>query len=51
VWTALENVAASLDDLCARVSMPVAQCMATVTDLELRGVIECELTGAIRRRV
>ena len=51
VWTALENVAASLDDLCARVSMPVTQCMTTVTDLELRGIIECELTGAIRRRV
>jgi DNA processing protein len=51
VWIALDTVAASLDDLCARVSMPVAQCMATVTDLELRGIIECELTGAIRRRV
>jgi len=51
IWTALEHAAASLDDLCARVSMPVAQCMTTVTDLELRGIIECELTGAIRRRV
>jgi len=51
IWTALDTVAASLDDLCARVSMPVAQCMTTVTDLELRGIIECELTGAIRRRV
>jgi DNA processing protein len=50
VWDALESVAASLDDLCSRVSMPVAQCVATVTALELRGVIECELTGAIRRR-
>ena len=51
VWDALESVAASLDDLCARVSMPVAQCMTTVTELELRGIIECELTGAIRRRL
>lgn len=50
IWSALETVAASLDDLCARVSMPVAQCMTTVTDLELRGLIECEMTGAIRRR-
>jgi DNA processing protein len=50
VWNALESVAASLDDLCARVSMPVAQCMATVTDLEIRGIVECEMTGAIRRR-
>ena len=50
IWAALDDVAASLDDLCARVSMPVAQCMAAVTDLELRGLIECEMTGAIRRR-
>lgn len=51
IWDALETVAASLDDLCSRVSMPVAQCMAAITDLELRGIIECEMTGAIRRRV
>jgi DNA processing protein len=51
IWAALETVAASMDDLCARVSMPVTQCMTTVTDLELRGIVECELTGAIRRRV
>jgi len=50
IWSALESVAGSLDDLCARVSLPVAQCMTTVTDLELRGLIECEMTGAIRRR-
>lgn len=50
IWDALEMVAGSLDDLCSRVSMPVAQCMSTITDLELRGVIECEMTGAIRRR-
>jgi DNA processing protein len=50
IWNALQTVASSLDDLCARVSMPVAQCMTAVTDLELRGIIECELTGAIRRR-
>ena len=51
IWSGLETAAASLDDLCARVSMPVPQCMTTVTELELRGIIECELTGAIRRRV
>jgi DNA processing protein len=50
IWSALEHVAASLDDLCARVSMPVAQCLATVTELEIRGIVECEMTGAIRRR-
>jgi DNA processing protein len=50
VWMALERAAASLDELCARVALPVAQCMATVTALELRGIIECAMTGEIRRR-
>jgi DNA processing protein len=50
VWTALENAAVSLDDLCGRVALPVAECLSTVTALELRGVIECAITGEIRRR-
>lgn len=50
VWAALEKGAASLDELCARASLPVAQCLAAVTGLELRGAIECALTGEIRRR-
>ena len=51
VWTALEAVAASLDELCGRVELPVSQCLTTVTALELRGVIECSITGEIRRRL
>jgi DNA processing protein len=51
VWTALESSSSSLDELCARVALPVAECMAVVTSLELRGVIECPMTGEIRRRV
>jgi DNA processing protein len=50
VWMALENAAVSLDDLCGRVALPVAECLTTVTALELRGVIECAMTGEIRRR-
>jgi DNA processing protein len=50
IWAALENVAASLDDLCGRVALPVAQCLTTVTALEMRGVIECSMTGEVRRR-
>lgn len=50
IWTALANGAASLDELCARSGMPVAECLATVTALELRGVVECALTGEVRRR-
>jgi DNA processing protein len=50
VWSALASEAASLDDLCARAALPVAECLAAVTGLELRGAVECALTGEIRRR-
>lgn len=50
VWTALESGAQSLDELCARSMLPAADCLAAVTGLELRGAVECALTGEIRRR-
>jgi predicted Rossmann fold nucleotide-binding protein DprA/Smf involved in DNA uptake len=50
LWTALSDGPANLDELCARAALPVAQCLSAVTRLELRGVVECALTGEIRRR-
>lgn len=50
VWSALADGEASLDELCARAALPVAECMAAVTGLEVRGSVECSLTGVIRRR-
>lgn len=50
VWSALECAALSLDELCARAALPVTECLAAVTGLELRGAVECALTGEIRRR-
>jgi DNA processing protein len=50
VWAALQDGAATLDELCARAALPVAQCLTAVTGLELRGAVECALTGEIRRR-
>jgi DNA processing protein len=50
VWRALDEAASSLDELCARTAMPVADCLTIVTALELRGIVECALTGAVRRR-
>jgi len=50
VWAALGQGAATMDELCAAAALPTSECMATVTGLELRGVLECALTGAIRRR-
>lgn len=50
IWAALGDGAATLDELCARSALPVAQCLTAVTTLELRGAIECALSGEIRRR-
>lgn len=50
IWAALGDGAATLDDLCARSGLPVSRCLSAVTGLELRGAVECALTGEIRRR-
>ncbi|MEO6877435.1 MAG: DNA-processing protein DprA, partial [Gemmatimonadaceae bacterium] len=50
VWAALLDGASTLDELCSRAALPVAQCLSAVTGLELRGAVECALTGEIRRR-
>ena len=50
VWAALSHGAATLDELCARSGLPVTQCLSAVTGLELRGAVECALTGEVRRR-
>lgn len=49
IWRALAGGDATMDELCARTGLPVTQCLTTVTALELRGLIECALTGEIRR--
>ena len=50
IWGVLADGAATLDELCARAALPVTQCLTAVTRLELRGAVECALTGEIRRR-
>jgi DNA processing protein len=50
VWRALGQGALDIDALCAASRLPAARCLQAVTMLELDGRVECELTGAIRRR-
>jgi DNA processing protein len=50
VWAALADGAATVDELCARSGLPVARCLTAITGLELRGAVECALTGEVRRR-
>jgi DNA processing protein len=49
LWDALERGAADLDTLCTRAALPAHEGMAAVSVLELRGLVECALTGEIRR--
>ena len=50
VWAALGDGALDMDSLCHKSGLPVANCLAAVSKLELSGSIECALTGEIRRR-
>ena len=50
IWNALESPAPDLDALATRAALPARRCLAAVTALELNGMIECTLTGEIRRR-
>jgi len=50
VWDALARGPLDLDTLVAHSALPVPKCLSAVTALELAGVVECALTGDIRRR-
>lgn len=49
VWDALAHGGADLDSLCSRAGLPAHEGLAAVSALELRGLVECALTGEIRR--
>jgi DNA processing protein len=49
LWEALAHGAADLDTLCTRAALPAHEGMAAVSALEIRGLIECALSGEIRR--
>jgi len=50
VWNALRDGDLDVDALCARSNLPARECLAAITSLELQGMLECLLTGEIRRR-
>ena len=49
LWDALALGAADLDTLCTRAAIPAHEGLAAVSALEIRGMIECALSGEIRR--
>ena len=50
VWDLLGSGPLDLDTLVSKSALPVPQCLGAVTALELAGLVECALTGEIRRR-
>jgi DNA processing protein len=50
VWDALSGGGLDTDSLAARSQLPARECLAAVTSLELLGMVECLLTGEVRRR-
>jgi len=50
VWQALSGGGLDVDSLAARSRLPARECLAAVTSLELLGMVECLLTGEVRRR-
>jgi DNA processing protein len=49
VWDALADGGADIDTLCSRARLPAHEGLAAVSALEMRGLVECALTGEIRR--
>jgi DNA processing protein len=49
LWDALGTGPADLDTLCTRAALPAHEGLAAVSELELRGLVECALSGEIRR--
>lgn len=50
VWKALSGGAIDVDALAASTDLPLRECLAALTALELAGAVECDPTGEIRRR-
>ncbi|MEO7455203.1 MAG: DNA-processing protein DprA [Gemmatimonadaceae bacterium] len=49
MWDAISIGPADLDTLCTRSGLPAHEAIAAVSTLEVRGLIECALSGEIRR--
>jgi DNA processing protein len=50
IWEAVGAGAHDLDTISSVTALPAREVMAGITRLELRGAVECLLTGEIRRR-
>jgi DNA processing protein len=50
VWSAIGGASLDVDGIAARTRLPTRECLGAITSLELAGMVECLLTGHVRRR-
>ena len=50
LWKALAAGPVNPDELAVRCHMTTRECLAAITSLELKGMVECLLSGEVRRR-
>lgn len=50
VWTAIAGGALQVDALAASSGLTARECLSAITSLELAGLVECLVTGEVRRR-
>ena len=50
IWSALATEPLAIDTLASRVRLTTRECLMIVTSLEIKGMVECLLTGEVRRR-
>lgn len=50
VWSALGGGCLTMDALAVASRVSTRECLAAVTSLELRGLVECMISGEVRRR-
>ncbi len=50
VWSSLSSGSLTMDALAAASRISTRECLASVTSLELRGLVECMMSGEVRRR-
>ncbi len=50
VWAALDQGSLMVDDLAVKAGIPARECLTSITSLELMGMVECLITGEVRRR-
>jgi len=49
IWNCLAEGPADVDRLSGRIGVPVGQCLASITSLEILGLVRCSLAGEVSR--